>query len=163
MQKLRTVFVLIVCGLLISCASSNLAWFHSRGDVFSVQAPPNWIHDKASRYLSVYSPDGRVTLHVMAYKKKKGVSFSKFSKEIFNSVQAGYLPVGEVHKIKDGLVRGYEVSYPGETRSSYDLVAAIDRKNYYIYASALMDRREFMLNKKVYLHMFETVTINHKK
>lgn len=163
MKKSLAILLLVFGFATVSNAGTKLVWFHSRGNVFSVQAPSNWIHDKTSQYLSIYSPDGRVTLNARAYKKKKGSSFLTFTIDTFRSVQKYYMPVGEMHKIKHGMLREYEGGYPGETRTSFYLVAAIDRKNYYLQITILTDGKTFKLNKKLFMKMLETVKVNHKK
>ncbi|WP_231883932.1 hypothetical protein, partial [Alcanivorax sp. HI0044] len=62
MKKLKALILGLVGASSVASAEVEMKYYPSAGDVFEVQAPADWQQNANSDYLSISSPDGRVSI-----------------------------------------------------------------------------------------------------
>jgi hypothetical protein len=150
-------FIISLLGVFSAGVSAEeLKYFQANGKVFEVQAPSSWKKNENSEYLSISSPDGKVSITASAYGKDGG-NLKEFADYRFSSVQNFYSPKTEAYKISSGIIREYEGVWPNETLPTYYVVGAVEVNKIYVSITVVTDRKDFESNKETYIKIFETI------
>lgn len=137
-------------------AQPELVRLNADGRGFSVKVPVEWRKNSKTKFFSVSSPGGEIAITASAYRSKKGM-LGAFSKLRFSAVRKLYKPTTQVYKIRNGVVREYEGTWPGAKNPTYYTVAALSVGKLYISMTFVTNRSDFTRNKKMYIQILESV------